>query len=85
MNRYEKAYRWLFNKLPNWKRLAIQEDRKAGKDSSVLTAFIQEVAKLAEQPGKIPSVVNLPEYDLTGAKALTEVPDWHTTNGANGN
>jgi hypothetical protein len=85
MNRYEKAWRYLMNKLPNWKRLAIQEDQKTGKDSSVLTAFIQEVVKLAEQPGKIPMVAGLPEYDLTGAKALAEVPDWHTTNGANGN
>jgi len=85
MNRYEKAWRYLMNKLPNWKRLAIQEDQKAGKDSSVLATFIQEVVKLAETTNTIPTVAGFPKYDLTEAKPLTEVPEWHKTNGANGN
>lgn len=83
MNRYEKAWRYLLNKLPNWKRLAIQEDIAAGKDSSFVTIFTQEVIKLAESTGSIPATKETTPEPV-GATYEKETPPWHATNGANG-
>ncbi len=84
MNRYEKAWRYLLNKLPNWKRLAIQEDIAAGKDSSFVSIFTQEVIKLAESTGSIPVSAKTEPKEELAAVAKDEIPPWHATNGANG-
>ena len=84
MNRYEKAWRYLWNKLPNWKRMAIQEDIAAKKDSSFVSIFTQEVIKLAESTGTIPAQAKTDSKEELATVAPGETPPWHATNGANG-
>lgn len=46
--RYEECYNKLFNALPLWKRLAIQEDVRDNKNSGILSDFVTSVITTAE-------------------------------------
>lgn len=88
MNRYEKAWRYLWNKLPKWKRDAIEENMKEKTNSSFFDTFVQEVAKLAEGVEKIPVQAECRKMVMVNDIADSDLPDyvppWHKTNGANG-
>lgn len=46
--RYEECYNKLFNALPLWKRLAIEEDTRDKKESGILIEFVTSVITTAE-------------------------------------
>jgi hypothetical protein len=46
--KYRDTYEKLFNQLPNWKKLAIQEDSKLNKRSGLLVDFLTQVIYNAE-------------------------------------
>ena len=46
---YRDTYEKLFNQLPNWKKLAIQEDSKLNKRSGLLVDFLTQVIYNAER------------------------------------
>lgn len=47
--KYQLAYMDAWTKLPKWKQLAIEEDRRNGVDGRMMTEFLHEVERLAEQ------------------------------------
>ncbi len=47
--KYRDTYEKLFNDLPNWKKLAIQEDSKLNKRSGLLVDFLTQVIYNAER------------------------------------
>jgi hypothetical protein len=65
MNRYEKAWRFLFNKLPNWKREALTSDLQTKNNSSLLDVFTKEVISLAEGNQVIPELIYAEEHEMT--------------------
>jgi len=47
--KYRDTYEKVFNNLPNWKKLAIQEDSKLNKRSGLLVDFLTQVIYDAEK------------------------------------
>lgn len=48
--KYQLAYMDAWTKLPKWKQVAIEDDRKKGVDDGrLMTEFLHEVTRLAEQ------------------------------------
>ena len=48
--KYQLAYMDAWTKLPKWKQIAIEDDRRKGvADSRLMTEFLHEVERLAEQ------------------------------------
>ena len=47
--KYRDTYEKIFNDLPNWKKLAIQEDSKLNKRSGLLVDFLTQVIYDAEK------------------------------------
>lgn len=47
--KYQLAYMDAWTKLPKWKQIAIEDDRRKGVDSRLLTEFLHEVERLAER------------------------------------
>ena len=48
--RYKLAYTEAWTKLPKWKQVAIEDDRKKGVDNGrLMNEFLREVTRIAEQ------------------------------------
>ena len=47
--KYRDTYEKIFNNLPHWKKLAIQEDSKLNKRSGLLVDFLTQVIYDAEK------------------------------------
>lgn len=48
--KYQLAYMEAWTKLPKWKQVAIEDDRKKGiDDGRLMIEFLHEVTRLAEQ------------------------------------
>lgn len=48
-NPFELAYKELWDKLPQWKKDAIAEDRSTGRTTSVSEIFVKAVSQRAEE------------------------------------
>ena len=47
--KYQLAYMDAWTKLPKWKQIAIEDDRRKGvEDGRLMTEFLHEVTRLAE-------------------------------------
>jgi len=66
MNRYEKSWRFLWNKLPRWKRIAFAEDMALNKESDLFNEFVKRVVDIAEGVESIPETPSYAEeYEPT--------------------